>query len=173
MLYSGPLPDSKVVLPLGEFKLLAEIHEEAGAYKEFVINQKFPTYLPDQSDYEAVDMKALLKTFSDVGDQARVSQILQADASIRAEACWFNLTCTLAQKGITDPDPSKMDDAQKEEYNSLIRDITNTNTEALKSARENMNFENVEALEQGSATLYSITVRLLTILCPFLNLLLF
>ena len=52
-----------------------------------------------------------------------------------------------------------MDEAQKEEYNSLIRTVTKTNTEAIKSAKENLQFENVDQLEQGASTLYSITVR--------------
>ena len=65
----------------------------------------------------------------------------------------------LLQQGITEDDPEKMDEAQKEEYNSLIRTVTKTNTEAIKSAKENLQFENVDQLEQGASTLYSITVR--------------
>ena len=81
MLYAGPLPDAKVVLPMGEFHLVAEIHEEAGAYAEFDISTKFPTYLPDQQEYESIDVAALLKEYSEIGDQARVSQLLLADVS--------------------------------------------------------------------------------------------
>ena len=47
---------------------------------------------------QAVDLTAMLKRYSEVGDQARVSQILQADASIRAAACWFDLKCSLNAK---------------------------------------------------------------------------
>ena len=97
VLYSGPLPDAKVVLPLGTFELMAEVHEEAGAYTKHQIEARFPTYLPDEKDYKAVDLTAMLKRYSEVGDQARVSQILQADASIRAAACWFDLKCSLSQ----------------------------------------------------------------------------
>ena len=82
MLYAGPLPDAKVVLPFGEFHLIAEIHEEAGAYAEFDINTRFPTYLPDQQEYESIDVAAMLKKYSEIGDQSRVSQILQADVSV-------------------------------------------------------------------------------------------
>ena len=82
MLYSGPLPEAKVVLPMGEFHLIAEIHEEAGAYAEFDIDTRFPTYLPDQQDYEKVDIRAMLAKYAEIGDQARVSQILQADVII-------------------------------------------------------------------------------------------
>jgi hypothetical protein len=32
MLYAGPLPASEVVLPVGEFQLLAEVYDEANAY---------------------------------------------------------------------------------------------------------------------------------------------
>ena len=82
MLYAGPLPDAKVVLPMGEFHLIAEIHEEAGAYAEFDISTRFPTYLPDQAEYESLDITAMLKKFAETGDQNRVSQILQADVII-------------------------------------------------------------------------------------------
>ena len=43
MLYSGPLSEAKVLLPVGEFRLYAEINEEAGAYATYVINPKFST----------------------------------------------------------------------------------------------------------------------------------
>jgi hypothetical protein len=32
MLYAGPLPTSEVILPVGEFQLLAEVYDEANAY---------------------------------------------------------------------------------------------------------------------------------------------
>ena len=82
MLYAGPLPDAKVVLPMGEFHLIAEIHEEAGAYAEFDISMRFPTYLPDQQEYESLDIAKMLEKYSEIGDQNRVAQILQADVII-------------------------------------------------------------------------------------------
>ena len=45
MLYAGTLDEVKVVFPVGEFHLYAEIHEEAGAYATYDINIKFPTTL--------------------------------------------------------------------------------------------------------------------------------
>ena len=42
----------------------------------------------------------------------------------------------------------------------MIKGVTNQNTQAIKSARESMNFENIESLEQGAGTLYAITVNL-------------
>ena len=45
MLYAGTLDEVKVVFPVGEFHLFAEIHEEAGAYATYDINIKFPTTL--------------------------------------------------------------------------------------------------------------------------------
>ena len=87
LLYAGPLPDAKVVLPMGEFHLVAEIHEEAGAYAEYDISTRFPTYLPDQQDYEKMDVTADLKKYAEIGDQARISQILLADVS----TIWFLL----------------------------------------------------------------------------------
>ena len=50
VLYSGPLSEAKVIFPVGEFKLYAEIHEEAGAYSPFIINPKFSTVLPFDSN---------------------------------------------------------------------------------------------------------------------------
>ena len=77
MLYSGPLSEAKVIFPAGEFRLYAEIHEEAGAYATYTIHPKFSTVLPDEDDYNAIDIKAVLQAYSDIGDQSRVSQILQ------------------------------------------------------------------------------------------------
>jgi hypothetical protein len=37
MLYAGPLPTSEVVLPVGEFQLLAEVYDEANAYGVYVV----------------------------------------------------------------------------------------------------------------------------------------
>ena len=53
--------------------------------------------LPDEDDYNNANVEQLLKEASEIGDQARVSQLLQADASIRAKACWFNVTCALGK----------------------------------------------------------------------------
>jgi len=47
-LYSGPNREAIVVLPVGEFHLYAEIHEEAEAYAVSDINLKLPIYLPEQ-----------------------------------------------------------------------------------------------------------------------------
>ena len=127
-----------MIFPVGEFKLYAEIHEEAGAYATYVINPKFSTVLPDEDDYNNANIEELLKQYSEIGDQDRISQLLQADASIRAKACWFNVTCALgatAAKAFED-----MDDEEKMEYNNLMRDLTNGNTDALNSAKDNMQF---------------------------------
>ena len=63
MLYSGPLSEAKVIFPVGEFQLYAEIHEEAGAYATYVINPKFSTVLPDEDDYNAANIQELLKEY--------------------------------------------------------------------------------------------------------------
>ena len=41
----------------------------------------------------------MLEDYTKLGNQARVSQILLADASIRKSACWFNVSCALAEQG--------------------------------------------------------------------------
>ena len=57
-----------------------------------------------------------------------------------------------------------MNDPQNaNQRDEMIKGVTNENTQALRSARESMNFENLESLEQGAGTLYAITV------CHFLN----
>ena len=55
-------------------------------------------------------------------------------------------------------DFSKPEDANQRD--EMIKGVTNQNTQAIKSARESMNFENIESLEQGAGTLYAITVKL-------------
>ena len=41
----------------------------------------------------------MLEDYTKLGNQDRVSQILLADASIRKSACWFNVSCALAEQG--------------------------------------------------------------------------
>ena len=45
----------------------------------------------------------------------------------------------------------------------MIKGVTNQNTQAIKSAKDSMNFENIESLEQGAGTLYAITVILFSV----------
>ncbi len=79
MLYAGPLAEAKVVFPVGEFRLFAEIHEEAGAYAVYDILPKFSVYLPDEDDYNAFDFDTAIKDAKEVGNQDRVSQLLQVN----------------------------------------------------------------------------------------------
>ena len=55
-------------------------------------------------------------------------------------------------------DFSKPEDANQRD--EMIKGVTNQNTQAIKSAKDSMSFENIESLEQGAGTLYAITVRL-------------
>ncbi len=80
VLYSGPTRESKVVLPLGEFHLFAEIHEEAEAFTIFDIEVKFPTYLPTQEEYEAYNITQKL---ANTRDEARIAQMLTADVKYK------------------------------------------------------------------------------------------
>ena len=81
VLYSGPDRTGKVVLPVGEFRLYAEIHEEAEAFTVFDIKSAFSTILPTQDEYESMDVKKVMDSYSITGDQARVSQMLLADVT--------------------------------------------------------------------------------------------
>ena len=80
-----------------------------------------------------------------------LSYITSFQASIRAQACWFNISCSLNGLDFEQPENANKRD-------ELIKSVTNENTAAIKSAKESMNFENIETLEQGSSTLYAITV---------------
>ena len=121
VLYSGPLSEAKVIFPVGEFKLYAEIHEEAGAYATYVINPKFSTVLPDEDDYNNANIEELLKQYSEIGDQDRISQLLQADASIRAKACWFNVTCALGATAAKGPSISFYPNYINKVYSNFIQ----------------------------------------------------
>ena len=72
-------------------------------------------------------------------------------ASIRAAACWFNISCSMGDVDFEDPTMANQRD-------EMIKGVTNENTKAIRSARESMSFENLESLEQGAGTLYAITV---------------
>lgn len=54
-----------------------------------------------------------------------------------------------------------MNDMSKDEksaFNELIIGITNTNTQAIKLAKNEMNYESMDQINQASSTLYSILV---------------
>jgi hypothetical protein len=57
-------------------------------------------------------------------------------------------------------DYENMGDTQQVEFDNLVRTITNANTGALTSAKDNMQFTNADQLEQGAGTLYAITSNL-------------
>ena len=75
--------------------LFLEIHESAGAYTRAVVTKDFNSYVPTEEEYGAYDLDADLEYFRTVGDSARVAQLLDADASIRQVACYFDPPCKL------------------------------------------------------------------------------
>ena len=77
--------------------------------------------------------------------------LILIQASIRAAACWFNISCSMGDVDMEDPQNANQRD-------EMIKGVTNENTKAIRSARESMSFENLESLEQGAGTLYAITV---------------
>ncbi|XP_059084074.1 uncharacterized protein LOC131881274 [Tigriopus californicus] len=162
LLYSGPTNEAVVVFPVGEFHLYAEIHEEAQAYALFDIDERLPIILPEQDEYEALNLDASIKNFAVLGDQARVSQMLLADASIRETACWFNIQCMLKQQDLSleSTEKENMTDSQLDQFNELMKLITNANTEAIRSARDNLQFTTNDQLAQGASTLSAITSNL-------------
>lgn len=162
LLYSGPTSEAIVVFPVGEFHLYAEIHEEAQAYALFDIDERLPIILPEQDEYEALNLDEAIKKFAGLGDQARVSQMLLADASIRETACWFNIQCLLKQQDLSIESTAKenMTESQLDQFNELMKLITNANTEAIRSARDNLQFTTTDQLAQGATTLSAITSNL-------------
>ena len=153
LLYSGPGRESRAVFPLGEFHLFAEIHEEFESFATFHIDVKFPTYMPEEEEYFALGVGRTVQESSDTGDQTRVAQLLQADvsalmrrksfkklsnchfkqASIRAEACWFDFECSLTEEGefseFGDLNIDNMTESQVDKLNDMIRLLTQVGKE--------------------------------------------
>ena len=53
-----------------------------------------------------------------------------------------------------------MSELDGEAYDNLLRELTTTNTQLINNAANNLEFNSIEQLEQGSGTLYSITSNL-------------
>jgi hypothetical protein len=77
-LYSGPVAESTVVLPMGQFHLYAKIEEEAGAYATYDIDVRFPTVMPDEAQYYEFDVLSKIAYYQSTGNQQRIQQILTA-----------------------------------------------------------------------------------------------
>ena len=73
------------------------------------------------------------------GNQQRIAQILTAQASIVRVACYFNMTC----KDDSWEGKEKGDPHQVIEFNQLVRNISNANSDALK-AGNTLNFNNID-----------------------------
>ena len=78
---SGPLAVIEAVFPRGSFLIAAEIHEEAGAFTEFILMDHIDILLPEQDEYEQFDIEENLRESKVNGNQNRVAQILQADVN--------------------------------------------------------------------------------------------
>jgi hypothetical protein len=61
LLYSGAMPETTVVLPMGQFYLFASIEESAGAYATYDINLRFPTIMPSEEQYYAYGVLSTIK----------------------------------------------------------------------------------------------------------------
>ena len=156
LLYAGPLANTKAVLGVGIFNLRAQIWDEAGAFTDFDIDGNFTTVLPTQSQYESYEIQADIKKFADTGDASRIAMILQADSSLRSLATWLSLDNLEGEKP-----RHQMTDREADNYDSLLRDLTNANTLLVSNAASALPFNNLDDLEQGAGTLYSITSQLM------------
>ncbi len=81
ILYAGPLKAAYVHLPLGSFEVLAEVHEEAGAFATYIIKSAMDLILPDESAYEKFDVVKKIEEAQQQGDQNTANQLLIADVS--------------------------------------------------------------------------------------------
>ena len=79
VLASGPLAEIEAIFPQGSYQIAAEIHEEAGAFTDYIIKDHIDILLPDQDEYEEFNLEEKLREAKVNGNQNRVSQILQAD----------------------------------------------------------------------------------------------
>jgi hypothetical protein len=55
------MPETTVVLPMGQFYLFASIEESAGAYATYDINLRFPTIMPSEEQYYAYGVLSTIK----------------------------------------------------------------------------------------------------------------
>ena len=122
ILGTGPLDNLKAVFGVGIFHVYVEVWDEAGAFTKYDIDQAFTTIIPTQDQYEAYNLVADVKKYKDIGDASRIAMILQADASIRAQASWLSLTDMLGDKP-----KENMTSTEMEEYDSLMRNLTHVN----------------------------------------------
>jgi len=143
LLYAGPLDNSKVVFGVGKFHLFAEIWDEAGAFATYDIDTSFATILPTRDQYEAYDIEANIKGFSDIGDAGRISMILQAIASCRQSASWMSLVDLAGDKT-----REQMTIVEGETYDNLMIEQTNANTQLIDIAAEYLEFNSIEQLDQ-------------------------
>ena len=96
-----------------------------------------------------------LKSFTDVGDSGRVAMILQADASIKQKANWFSLEDLMGDKS-----REEMTAIEGDNYDSLMKNLTNANTVLISNAADTLTFNSIDQLDQGAGTLYTITSQL-------------
>ena len=143
LLYAGPLDNSKAVFGVGKYHLFAEIWDEAGAFANFDIDTSFTTILPTQEQYDSYDIKADIKSFKDIGDAGRIAMILQADSSCRQMASWMSLGDLAGDKT-----RDQMNIVEGEVYDTLMKDLTNANTQLINDAAENLEFNSIEQLDQ-------------------------
>ncbi len=79
-------------------------------------------------------------------------------ATIRKNACWFNIKCRLKDI-LGNSSLTNLTTEQSSAYNDMMRDLTKTNTKAISSAA-NMGFHNLDRLNQGATTLNTIMATL-------------
>ena len=161
VLFSGPLNFIQVVLPLGSYVVYAEIFDEAGAFATFIIKKNMNLLLPDKVEFDAFDIAEQIEIAKFNGDKVRLSQILMADASLKNVACWYNITCQLKSKlgASFDPNDDLTEDEQ-DAFDDMTRELIQSNVEALEIAKKS-EFETIDQLKQGAATLGSIVTTTL------------
>lgn len=85
-----------------------------------------------------------------------------SQASIRREACYFDVACKLGLDADLGGDggngsaPANLTAQEKAEQDQLLIDIAQSNTAALNTAIEDMEYQTLNDLEQGASVLYQI-----------------
>ena len=98
-------------------------------------------------------------------------------ASIRETACWFNFECLLQSQNpeLVGLDPNNLTDTQTEQLEAMLLALTQvclkkhstfatasfsqTNTDAINTAKDNLQFTTTDQLAQGATTLEAITAN--------------
>ncbi|XP_071750226.1 uncharacterized protein [Lepeophtheirus salmonis] len=147
ILYTGTSNFASVIFPVGDYHIYIKVYDELEAYSMVDASLDFKVNLPLESEYNEFGVSKKLTYLNSIGDTAKVNQILNADASIRSQACWLNITCKLAKSKI---DVSNLTKSGQKLVDEMVLNITKTNTESLKNLKDGFNANDINEINQVS-----------------------